>query len=65
MMDTNCHITGLGQRRRPEALEQENLDLRDAIGNLLRDVNRLSVAAALGWLVAAGMFCAALLGWLR
>ena len=46
-------------------MEQENLDLRDAIGNLLKDVNRLSVAAALGWLVATGMFGAALLGWLR
>jgi len=63
-MDTNCNITGLGRRKSPES-ELENLDLREAIGNLLRDVNRLSVAAALGWLVAAGMFGAALLGWLR
>jgi hypothetical protein len=64
-MDTNCNITGLGRRKSPESMELENLDLREAIGNLLRDVNRLSVAAALGWLVAAGMFGAALLGWLR
>jgi len=64
-MDTNCNITGLGRRKSPESMGLENLDLREAIGNLLRDVNRLSVAAALGWLVAAGMFGAALLGWLR